>query len=229
MACLGCALLTVVAMFASSFPALAHQGPRPAVNPRSSARMLPILGTSLDREGKPVGVVAYLLLAMRDRGDHQGLEVSFQTYPGRFSPRAQVAVWVGIRNAASAAGVNADSWAVTLAVPYPRTTVYGDSLSAMVGLAVVALMRGDPLHSDRVITGIVTPNGEIGSVGGLPLKIEAAHAHHLRRVLVPEEHDATDGDWRTPFLMQVSPVGTVEKAYLGLTDRPLPQQGRPRE
>jgi hypothetical protein len=40
----------------------------------------------------------------------------------------------------------------------------------------------------------------------------------LRRVLVPDEQDKADKDWETPFLMQVSPVGTVQQAYEALTD-----------
>jgi len=39
--------------------------------------------------------------------------------------------------------------------------------------------------------------------------------------LVPSEYDVRDGDWRTPFLMHVSPVGTVDEAYFGLTGHHL--------
>ena len=61
-------------------------------------------------------------------------------------------------------------------------------------------------------------------VGGVPLKIEAAYEMHLRKVLIPEELDVADGDWNTPFLMQVSPVGTIQKAYRALTDRSVDVQ-----
>jgi len=40
-------------------------------------------------------------------------------------------------------------------------------------------------------------------------------------VFVPSVYDERDGDWRTPFLMHVSPVSTVEEAYLGLTGHRL--------
>jgi hypothetical protein len=43
----------------------------------------------------------------------------------------------------------------------------------------------------------------------------------MRRVLVPDELDTADGDWITPFLVQVSPVGSVSEAYQALTDQPL--------
>jgi len=58
-------------------------------------------------------------------------------------------------------------------------------------------------------------------VACLPLKILAAHKQHFRKVLIPEEYDIADGDWETPFLMEVRPVGSISKAYLALTNRPL--------
>jgi len=91
----------------------------------------------------------------------------------------------------------------------------------MVGITVVALAKGDFIPSDRVITGTVTRDGRIGTVGGVPLKVEAAHEAHMHRVLVPEEQHIADGDWQTPFLMQVSAVGTVSEAYKALTGQPL--------
>jgi predicted S18 family serine protease len=110
---------------------------------------------------------------------------------------------------------------VVLTVPYQGVTVYGASLSAMVGLTVVALAKGDPIPGDRVITGTVTATGEIGPVGGVPLKVKAAYEGHLSRVLIPDEQDIADSDWRTPFLMQVSPVRSLSEAYKALTGHPL--------
>ena len=183
--------------------------------------VIPILGTSLNYQGNPIGVVAQVQIEFEERRDQDGLQIHFQRKPGRLSARAQQAVREATLRAAQVADLRTDSWKVTLTVPYHGITIYGDSLSAMVALSVVALAKGDPLPSDRAITGTITPEGRIGTVGGVPYKIHAAHARHFRRVLIPEEQHVEDGDWRTPFLMQVSPVQTVHTAYLGLTDRPL--------
>ena len=43
-------------------------------------------------------------------------------------------------------------------------------------------------------------------------------AGQLQRVIVPNEQDPADGDWQTPFMMQVSPVTSVSQAYLALTE-----------
>lgn len=182
-------------------------------------QLIPILGVTMDK--KPVGTVASLHVMFQDREDHDGLAVHFQTTPGRFSPMAQTAVQQAIYRTAYAAGIKPDSWTVILSVPYPGVTVYGESLSAMVGLSVLAMAKGETIPIDRVVTGGVSPDGRISPVGSLSLKVAAANAAHISRVVVPDEIDITDADWNTPFLMQVSPVGSVNQAYQALTDHPL--------
>ncbi|MGH7209746.1 MAG: S16 family serine protease [Nitrospiraceae bacterium] len=184
-------------------------------------QLIRILGTTLNQDQNPVGVVAEIVVTFVQRNDRRGIEITFETEPGRFSYTSQAAVLLAIDRTARAAHLNSDSWTVFVAVPSPGVTVYGDSLSAMVGIAVVALAKGDFIPPDRVITGTVTRDGHIGTVGGIPLKVEAAHEAHMHRVLVPEEQHVADGDWRTPFLMQVSAVRTVSDAYQALTDQPL--------
>lgn len=188
-------------------------------------QLIRILGTTLDRNQKPVGVVSDLVVGFMQRNDHDGLEVVFRSQPGRFSLATQTAAHWAIHRSARAAGLNPDSWTIYLSVFSQGTTVYGESLSAMVGLTVLALARGDYIPADRVITGTVTGDGRIGAVPGINLKLQAAQRRHLRRVLVPEVYDTTDGDWQTPFLLQVSPVGTVALAYQALVGRPLKEGG----
>ena len=184
-------------------------------------QLIRILGTTLDRNQKPVGVVSDLVVGLLQRNDHDGLEVVFRSQPGRFSLATQTAAHWAIQRSARAAGLNPDSWTIYLSVFSPGTTVYGESLSAMVGLTVLALARGDYIPADRVITGTVTGDGRIGAVPGINLKLQAAQRRHLRRVLVPEIYDTTDGDWETPFLLQVSPVANIALAYQALVGRPL--------
>jgi len=114
-----------------------------------------------------------------------------------------------------------DRWSVNLTFPDFGQTLYGESLSAMVGLSVVAMAKGDWPLEGRALTGTITDHGTIGSVGGLQLKILAAYEKQFERVFVPAEYDVQDGDYRTPFLMHVSPVDTVDAAYFGLTGHPL--------
>ena len=182
-------------------------------------QIIPILGVTMEK--KPIGTVANVILSFQERDDHNGLAVLFRSGPGRFSRMAQTAVQQAIYRAARAAEMKSDSWTVVLAVPYAGITIYGDSLSAMISVSVLAMANGESIPSDRVITGAVTPDGHISPVGSVPLKVAAANEAHLRRVVVPEEMDMTDSDWRTPFLMQISPVSSISEAYLALTDHPL--------
>lgn len=202
-------------------------GPPPTSVNRLSQLAVPILGVTLNKDYRPVGIVTHVVINFQERKDHDGLKVNFRAFPGRFSPLAQEAVQRAITRASDAAHLRPDSWTVFLTFPYKGLTMYGDSLSAMIGLSVVALAKGDPIIYGRSITGTITEDGHIGVVGGVPQKIRAAHHEHMDRVLIPEELDAGDGDWQNPFLMHISPVGTVDKAYLGLTGHALISSASP--
>jgi hypothetical protein len=185
------------------------------------------LGTTLDRDKQPIGIVTKLNISFRKREDQELLNVSFASGPGRFSPLTQVAIQEGIKRAASAADLDTRTWDIFLSFPFPGVTVYGDSVSAMVSVAVLAMAHDAPLLLNRVATGKITKDGHIGAVGGIPLKIQAAYAEHIQRVIIPEERFQEDNDWQTPFLMHISPVSTVWQAYRMLTGKTLPAKNSP--
>jgi predicted S18 family serine protease len=182
-------------------------------------QLIPILGVTMDK--RPIGTVATLVVSFEERDDQNGLSIHFKNSPGRFSPMAQTSIQQAIYRVARSVGVDPDSWTVILAVAEPGITIYGESLSAMVSISVLAMARGELIPADRVMTGAVSPDGRITPVGSVPLKVAAANEAHLRRVVIPDESDVADGDWHTPFLMQVSPVGSVRQAYQALTDHIL--------
>ncbi|MDH4359832.1 MAG: hypothetical protein OEW33_03735 [Nitrospirota bacterium] len=182
---------------------------------------IPILGTSINEQFRPVGLVTQVVIDVYERRDHSGLQVQFHIEPGQFSLLARKSIHEAITRALVAANIPSESWTILLKFPYSGLTVYGESLSAMVGLSVVSMIKGDHLLEGRALTGTITERGFIGAVGGLQLKILAAYENHFQRVFVPSEYDVRDGDWRTPFLMHVSPVATVDEAYFGLTGHHL--------
>jgi len=193
-----------------------------AVQPIKHIRAaIPILGTTMNEQSEQVGIVAEIQLEFLQRRDHEGLNIQFLTVPGKFSPYAQQSVKEALDRVVEAAGLNPDSWTVRFILPYPGVTLYGESLSAMAALNVIALAKNEPVDEETLLTGTVTRDGHVGTVGGVPLKILAAHEQHYRRVLIPEEPDVADGDWETPFMMEVMPVRSIKKAYLALTHRPL--------
>lgn len=162
---------------------------------------------------KPAGMVIHLMVLFAKRDDTGGLDVHFLSGPGRFSQKAQAAATQAITGVARAMGLSTDSWSVGLSVPYPGLIIDGDSLSAMVGLAVVAMAKGDALPRHRVISGTVTSDGRIGPVGDVALKVTAAHQAGLHTVFVPS---ATPHRWNQPLPIHVSQVSTVIQAYRAL-------------
>ncbi|HET9961614.1 MAG TPA: hypothetical protein VFQ34_04720 [Nitrospiraceae bacterium] len=187
------------------------------------AQVVRFLGVSLARDWRDIrhGAVGEIIVGWEERADHHGIVVSFVQGKGSFSSDTELAILVAVDRAARTAGLRTDSWTVTFAVHEPAGVIYGDSISGLVGLTVVALAKGDFIPIDRTMTGTISQDGTIGPVSALPLKIEAAFQKHLRRVVVPEMLDATDDDWETPFMMQVSPIRSAAVAYQALTDHPL--------
>ena len=145
-------------------------------------QLIPVLGLTTGEHA--VGTVIYLALSFEERSDRSGLMVHFQNGPGRLSRMAQMSTDQAIRRAASSLGLSTNSWSVTLAVPYAGVTIYGESLSAMVGVSVAAMAMGYSVPSGVVMTGTITSDGGIGPVGGVPLKVVAAGHARMRQVLV---------------------------------------------
>jgi len=185
------------------------------------AQIIRFLGVSVVEDARDAreGAVGELVVAWEERADHHGIIVSFLNGQGSFSSYTELAILGAIDRAARAAGLKTDSWTVSFAVHEPAGTIYGDSLSGLAGLTVIALAKGDFIPLDRTMTGTIAPDGSIGPVSSVPLKIEAASRKHLRRVVVPESLDAADSDWFTPFLMQISPIRSAAVAYQALTDQ----------
>jgi hypothetical protein len=201
------AMALAIIVPATALPSFADSGRR--------QQLIPILGLTTD--DRVIGTVAYRARSFEERSDRSGLMVHFWNGPARFSQMAQTSTDQAICRAARSLGLSTDSWTVLLSVPYQGFTIYGDSLSAMVGLSVVALAKGEVIPGDRVITGTVTPDDLIGPAGGIPLKVAAANQARPRMVLVPEKQETAEGNWEASFPMQVLQVDSVSQAYQALS------------
>lgn len=189
----------------------------------SREQYIPVLCVTTEKE--PVGTVIYLMVLFAKRDDAGGLDVHFITGPGRFSQKTQAATAQAIARTALALGLSTDSWSVGLSVSDPGVIIEGDSLSAMVGLAVGAMAKGESIPRNRIITGTVTSDGRIGPVGAVALKVTAAHQAGLHMVLVPAMAHSKS---KTSPLIQVLPVGSVSQAYQALTAPDSPEFHRRR-
>ena len=179
-------------------------------------QLIPTLGVTTGQN--QIGTVFYMRISFDERQDQTGLILHFHATPGRFSRMAQTSIEQAIRRSAQSLGISTDSWTVELSFPYTGMTIYGDSMSAMVSLSVVAMAQGKTVPTGHVLTGTVTPEGEIGPVGSVPLKVQAARAAKLRRVVVSKQTPAAEQAGNLPISIQISPVQSVPEALDALTD-----------
>jgi hypothetical protein len=166
--------------------------------------------------------MTYLVARFDTRRDRSGLVLHFNNAPGRLSRAAQTSIDHAIRRTAESLALSTDSWTVVLTVPYPDTTIYGDGLSAMVGLSVAAMATGRTMAPGLVMSATITPGGRIGPVGSVPLKIPRTGRGRLRRVLVSKDQAVATPD--EPLTVQVSPMNSIAEAFEELT---APSRRRP--
>src|SRR5262245_2702332 len=70
--------------------------------PRWREQLIRILGTTFDRNRRPIGVVSELVVRLEQRDDRNGMEVTFRTEPGHFSILTQAAALSAILRTARA-------------------------------------------------------------------------------------------------------------------------------
>lgn len=98
----------------------------------------------------------------------------------------------------------------------------GPSAGGVMCLAVLQALDGKPMPADFAMTGTIMPDGTIGQVGGVALKIRAAIANGVKRICIPafcrfERQD--DGRYVDLFRLgdeagvQICPVRSIEEVY----------------
>lgn len=187
----------------------------PCADATSREERIPVLSNVLESYAR--GTVTYVTVSFDMREDSSGLVLRFKNAPGRFSHTARESIEEAIRHVAQSLHLSPDSWTVTLSVPYADITIYGESLSGMVGLSVAAMAKGLPITPGLMMTGIVTPEGRIGPVGSVPLQIPGTGRAHLHRVLVSKDQILAEREHTTGPVMLVSPISSVTQAFHELT------------
>jgi hypothetical protein len=131
----------------------------------------------------------------------------------------------GVKQAVAAAtkavGDDGREWVLTIKNRSYSALTEGVSASSAVAVGIVAAWRGDDVKSDVALTGQIMPNGQIESVGALPVKVEAAARAQFKTVLVPRGQLYT-ADWDLSQLairwnIKILEVATLEEAYQLMT------------
>ena len=140
------------------------------------------------------------------------------------------AQWTAASAAAAAvgsmvSGVNPGRVDVDFGVTGP---IDGPSAGGILTVGVLAALLGAPIRGDMTMTGTISPDGSIGPVGGVALKLQAAADQGYRTVLLPvanmslrnpETNAVESADEVGKRLgLEVRSVGNVQEAFSLFTD-----------
>ncbi len=99
-------------------------------------------------------------------------------------------------------------------VPAGATPKDGPSAGLAMVMAVISLCSGRPVRSDVGLTGEVTLRGRVLPVGGIKMKLLAAHRAGLKTVILPKrnEKDLEELPDEVRKGLKIVPVETIEEA-----------------
>jgi hypothetical protein len=138
--------------------------------------------------------------------------------------------WTAASAAAAAvgsmvSGLNPGTIDVNFAITGP---IDGPSAGGILTVGVLSALLNAPLRGDMTMTGTISPDGSIGPVGGVDLKLKAAAAQGYSRVLLPLANmTLRDGETDTTISaveagrklgLDVRGVGNVQEAFTLFTD-----------
>jgi hypothetical protein len=171
--------------------------------------------------GGQTGTVHYIVLQIDKDPRQEGPTVQFNEINlgggSLVSEDWKEGVKQAITAATKAVGEDGREWMITIKNRSYSALTEGMSSSSAVAVGIVAAWRGDDVKPSVALTGKIMPDGQIKTVGALPIKVEAAARAQFKTVLVPRGQLYT-ADWdlsqlATRWNIQVIEVGTLEEAY----------------
>lgn len=116
----------------------------------------------------------------------------------------------GVRSAVQAVarlvGEDGHDWRITFKNRAMTAVNDGRSSSGAIAVGILAAYKGDTLRTDIALSGVITPDGRIDVVGGLPGKLEVAAGAQYRSLVI-SRHQPYTSDW---------PQGEEAAARLGV-------------
>jgi len=97
-----------------------------------------------------------------------------------------------VRSKAAELGIDPDSFAQTdvhVHVPAGATPKDGPSAGVAMTMAIASLFTGRPVRGDVGMTGEVTLRGRVLPIGGVKMKVLAAHRAGLTTVILPRRNE----------------------------------------
>ena len=175
--------------------------------------------------GAQVGSLHYIVVQLDEDRMNRGPTVQFsERSPGSaVGDEWKEGVQTAVTAAARAVKEDARGWTVTIKNHAYANYTNGASASSAIAVGLIAAWRGDALRPDAVITGLITADGHIEPVAGLPSKLEGAARSNMHIMLIPAGQARTD-EWDLFELgrqlnITVIEVGTLNEAYELMTGR----------
>lgn len=192
--------------------------------PADSRRFATVPALAVLADGK-TGIVHYVVLQIDKDHRQEGPTIQFnEIHLGGGSIVSEdwkEGVQQAVAAAAKAMGEDGRQWIITIKNRSSNKLTEGMSASSAVAVGIMAAWRGDSIRPDVALTGKITPDGQIESVGALLIKIETAARAQYKTVLVPRGQ-LDKADWDLSQLaarsnVNIIEVATLEEAYLLMT------------
>jgi ATP-dependent Lon protease len=137
-----------------------------------------------------------------------------------------------VRSKATELGVDAEQFAQTdvhVHVPAGATPKDGPSAGVAMTMAIASLFTGRTVRGDVGMTGEMTLRGRVLPIGGVKMKVLAAHRAGLSTVILPRrnERDLEDVPEDVREKMSFVLVDRIDEALkAGLSDKVVPEPAR---
>ncbi len=131
-------------------------------------------------------------------------------------------VRLAVQAVARIVGEDGHDWRITIKNRAVTAVTDGRSSSGAIAVGILAAYKGDALRSDIAVSGVITPDGRIDVVGGLPSKLEAAAGGQYRSLVI-SRHQPYTSDWpqgeeaAARLRVALIQVRTLAEAYEAMT------------
>jgi predicted S18 family serine protease len=189
-----------------------------------SRRFATVPALAVHADGQ-TGIVHYIVVQLDKDPRQEGPTVQFNEISlgggSIVSEDWKEGVKLAVAAATKAAAEDGRDWKITIKNRSYNTLTEGVSASSAVAIGLMAAWRGDGIKTDVALTGKITPDGQIESVGALLVKIEAAARAQFTTILVPRGQ-LDKAEWDLSQLakrwnIKVVEVATLEEAYQRMT------------
>lgn len=142
----------------------------------------PVLWAGQDGQGVPTGGIERARVTVQSMSDPK-FDVDLATIKAQGAGEQWVASSAAAATVATLlTGADPQTVDVSYAITGP---IDGPSGGAALTVATIAAIRGDEVRPGVTMTGTISPDGTIGTVGGVPTKIRAAASKGYDTVLIP--------------------------------------------